>query len=44
MSSGNFLSRSSIQGIISLIEAICKDNNVDDTHGLAHALKIASQT
>ena len=24
------------------IQRICKENNVDDTHGLAHAVKIGS--
>lgn len=40
----NFLNQTLFQAVIPRIEAICKQNHVDDTHGLAHALKIASLT
>lgn len=44
MEARKFLQQRIFQGVIPSIEAICKETHVDDTHGLAHALKIASLT
>jgi len=40
----SFTSISLYQPIINTIDQICRDNGVDSTHGLAHALKIATET
>ena len=32
------------QAIVKAIDEICKVNRIDDTHGLPHALMIASKT
>lgn len=44
MRGANFLNQTLFQTVVPHIEAICRQNHVDDTHGLAHALKIASLT
>jgi hypothetical protein len=40
----NFASNSLYQPIVQDIDLICRDNRVDSTHGLGHALKIATET
>jgi hypothetical protein len=44
MEARKFVQQRIFQGIIPSIETICTEMNVDDTHGLAHALKIVSLT
>lgn len=39
-----FTAKPFYQALISNIQQICKDNNVDDSHGLSHSIKIGSET
>ncbi len=32
------------KSMVESVDIICKENHVDDTHGLAHSLKIAELT
>ena len=40
----NFGAKPYFSQLIASIKAICEDNHVDDTHGLAHAQKIGELT
>ena len=40
----NFAAKPYYRSLIEGIDKICKENNVDSTHGLAHAIKIGKLT
>jgi len=44
MNTAKFASQPIYKSIIATIDQICRTNDVDATHGLAHALKIATLT